>query len=215
MTSYEQNALRIHGKPFLNKVKQISNALQIQYTWLLAVMWSESQMNPQAINPAGGATGLIQFMPATAQGLGTSTNALYNMNALEQLDYVYQYFKSYTGRIKEPFDLYLVTFYPYAIGKPDTYVLGSEQGQGYASIVANVNQIFDVNKDLRIAKGEFRNYVNQKTFAELPTGSKVSSPFYTTWWFWLLILGVLGVVAYLLRKNVVYFAKETAEAVKL
>lgn len=45
-----------------------------------------------------GATGLIQFMPATAQGMGTTTAALAAMSAVQQLDYVQRYFKPYAAR---------------------------------------------------------------------------------------------------------------------
>ena len=39
-----------------------------------------------------GATGLIQFLPSTARGLGTTTDALAGMSSVEQLNYVEKYF---------------------------------------------------------------------------------------------------------------------------
>jgi hypothetical protein len=45
--------------------------------------------SPAVPNKAGsGAVGLIQFMPSTAKGLGTSTEALKKMSAVQQLDFV-------------------------------------------------------------------------------------------------------------------------------
>ncbi|HET8689451.1 MAG TPA: hypothetical protein VFM18_22800, partial [Methanosarcina sp.] len=98
------------------------------------------------------ATGLIQFMPTTAMWLGTSTQALYKMNNLQQLDYVYKYFKPYAGRIKSYYDLYMITFWPAAVGKPDSYIIQSTKMP--ASMVAENNPTLDINKDGRITVGE-------------------------------------------------------------
>ena len=43
---------------------------------LLGIMNSESGLNPQAVNKSSGATGLIQFMPATAKSLGTTVSPM-------------------------------------------------------------------------------------------------------------------------------------------
>jgi hypothetical protein len=58
------------------------------------------------------ATGIIQFMPRTAKGLNTTTQALYKMTNVQQLDYVYKYFLPAKGKLKSFEDLYLYTFYP-------------------------------------------------------------------------------------------------------
>src|SRR3546814_4426455 len=58
--------------------------------YLMAVMSFETggSFSPAQANNAGsGATGLIQFMPNTAAGLGTSTAALAQMSSVEQLQY--------------------------------------------------------------------------------------------------------------------------------
>lgn len=112
---------------FKEKVIAISNKLGIKPDWLMAVMWKESRIDPRAVNWQPGdskapqerlsrrATGLIQFMPTTAATLGTSTEALYNMDSLQQLDYVYKYYKPYAKYIKSYPDMYLATFYPVAL----------------------------------------------------------------------------------------------------
>ena len=104
------------------KIQQVCTLLGINPAWLMMVMWSESRLNAQSVNKQPGdsdnpqiraatrATGLIQFMPDTALNLGTTTKAIYAMNAIDQLGYVYKYFKPWTGKIKSYFDLYLVTF---------------------------------------------------------------------------------------------------------
>lgn len=149
---------------FVAKVVSISAKLGINPNWLMAVMHNESGINAQAVNKQKGdnpdpytrstyrATGLIQFMPTTAIWLGTSTQALYKMSSLEQLDYVYKYFKGFTGRIKSYFDLYMITFFPVAVGKPDDFVIQSKSVS--ASTIARQNPSFDINKDFKITVGE-------------------------------------------------------------
>jgi hypothetical protein len=142
---------------FLAKVTEISAKLGILPDWLMIVMKMESGINPQAYNANGGATGLIQFMPSTAAGLGTSTGALIAMDNVTQLDYVYKYFKPYTGRLHSVTDLYMVTFFPVALGKSDDYVL--ETSSLSAGLIARANPIFDLNKDQKITVGEFKQSI--------------------------------------------------------
>lgn len=145
---------------FIAKVKDISARLKINPEWLMVVMYAESRLNPKAVNSNGGATGLIQFMPKTAAWLGTSTAALKNMSNVDQLDWVYKYFNSLgaTGKMKSVYDLYLVTFFPIALGKPDNWVLESKDLSAYT--VAVNNKIIDLNKDNKITVGEFKKYVD-------------------------------------------------------
>jgi hypothetical protein len=106
---------------FENKVRSISDKLDINPDWLMFVMNGESGLNHLAVNPHGGATGLIQIKPNTAIKLGTTTDSLLNMSNIEQLDYVYKYYKPYAGRIKDLYDLYTINFLPIMFGKPDSF----------------------------------------------------------------------------------------------
>lgn len=149
---------------FARKVKDISDRLKINPNWLMVVMHNESGLNAQAVNKQKGdpadpftraksrATGLIQFMPRTAQSLGTTTQALYGMTNIRQLDYVYQYYRPFAGRIKSYFDLYMITFFPAAVGKPDDFVL--QAGNISSAIIAAQNPGFDINKDRKITVRE-------------------------------------------------------------
>ncbi len=151
---------------FERVLRSICTMLSINPSWLMMVMWSESRLNAQAVNKQPGdsdnaqvrattrATGLIQFMPDTALNLGTTTKALYAMNAIDQLGYVYKYFKPWTGRIKSYFDLYLVTFFPDAVGRPDDYILQTKKLS--AATIAKQNPFFDVNKDGKLTVGEIK-----------------------------------------------------------
>lgn len=134
---------------FIKKVNEISKYFGINPDWLMFVMWFESRLNPQAVNPISGATGLVQFMPSTARALGVTTDTLKRMNNVQQLDYVLAYLKPYRGRMKTWVDVYLAVFYPAAIGKGDDYVIKSD-------IVATQNKIFDLNKDLDISVKEIK-----------------------------------------------------------
>ena len=147
----------------------ISKRLNINPNWLIMVMWSESRLNAQAVNRQAGdpadpslrcayrATGLIQFMPETAVSLGTTTKALFGMSCTAQLSYVYAYFKPWAGKMKSYFDVYLVTFFPLAIGKSDDYVL--QTGTKTAALIATQNPFFDVNKDGKLTVGEIKRRI--------------------------------------------------------
>lgn len=60
-----------------------------------ALISHESRFRPDARNAATRATGLIQFMPATAKTLGTSVDELARMSATAQLPFVVAYFKPF------------------------------------------------------------------------------------------------------------------------
>ena len=155
----EAEALQKHGPEFVQKVKDLAGRLGVKPEWILAVMKNESGMSTTAKNPNGGATGLIQFMPATARGLGTTTDALSKMSAVEQLKYVEKYYAPFAGKIKSGTDLYMATFWPAGVGKGDDYKIGGAE-------VARVNKIFDLDKNGQITAGEFREYY-RKRFPEL------------------------------------------------
>lgn len=81
---------------FARAVAGVADRLGIPAQWLVDVMAFETggTFSPGISNGAGsGATGLIQFMPDTARGLGTSTGALAGMTRTQQLRYVEKYFQ--------------------------------------------------------------------------------------------------------------------------
>ena len=74
---------------FINKVKQVAKEIRCSFIDLLCCMAFETgrTFNP-AIRNSIGATGLIQFIPSTARGLGTTTDALASMTRVQQMDFV-------------------------------------------------------------------------------------------------------------------------------
>lgn len=95
--------------------------------------------------------GLIQFMPKTAIGLGTTTSLLSKMTALEQLDYVHAYFKPYRNRLKNLGDYYMAILWPAGVGKEDNYVLWTKEAR---PTTYRQNSGLDANADGVITRKE-------------------------------------------------------------
>jgi hypothetical protein len=91
----------------------------------MAVMSFESgsAFSPSVLNKAAsGAVGLIQFMPATAGGLGTGTEALANLSAEAQLDFVEMHYRPWKGRLTTIEDAYMAVLLPKAVEKGTDFV---------------------------------------------------------------------------------------------
>ncbi|TYB78337.1 transglycosylase SLT domain-containing protein [Bizionia myxarmorum] len=152
---------------FIAKIKEVSSYLNIDPNWLMAVINFESAgtFSPSIENHITGATGLIQFMPNTAQSLGTTVSALSRMSGVQQLDYVKQYYNPYKTKIKSYIDLYFATFFPIAIGKAGNYVLQTSRIP--PGVIATSNPIFDINKDGKITKQEVETVMLSRIPANL------------------------------------------------
>ena len=125
----------------------------------MAVMGFETggSYSPSITNGAGsGATGLIQFIPSTAIGLGTTTTQLAQMTQLQQLDYVEKYFQPYKGRLSSLEDVYMAVLWPAASGKGSSHVLFKE-----GTIYYKQNSGLDLNSDGQITAGEATDKVRQ------------------------------------------------------
>jgi hypothetical protein len=111
---------------------------------------SDETFSPSVPNKAGsGAVGLIQFMPLTALGLGTTVENLKLLSAESQLDYVEMYFLPYARNIHTLPDMYMAILLPKYIKYPDTAVLFSGNGASYRQ-----NAGLDANSDGQITKAE-------------------------------------------------------------
>jgi hypothetical protein len=144
--------------PFKRKVIEISAELGIDPNYLMAAMAFESARTFSANiqNSLSGAVGLIQFMPATAKGLGTSTAALKKMTPLGQLDYVRRYFLPSKGKLKDLSDVYMAILWPRAVGRPASYILFAQGSKQYQQ-----NKGLDVNSDGVVTKVEAASRVQQ------------------------------------------------------
>ena len=138
---------------FYNKATEVAKRVGCDANVLRGLLMSESGLKAGAVNKSSGATGLIQFMPATARALGTSTSALKQMSAEQQLNYVEKYlqnakkaagFKS--GDKLDAGSMYTLVFLP-AFAKRN--VLATKGDKYYRA-----NAGLDVNKDGSITKSD-------------------------------------------------------------
>ena len=150
-------------KEFLSEVDNLAKKYNVSVGDLLAVMSFETagSFDPAQKNLAGsGATGLIQFMPSTARGLGTTTEDLARMSRTEQLKYVDKYLSNKGIEGKSLSDIYMAVLFPAAVGKPDSFVLFGRGASTFGStdyskpVFYDQNRSLDINNDGSITKGE-------------------------------------------------------------
>ena len=159
---------------FTKEVIRVSKSIGTRPEFLMYIMKHESGISASVQNSIG-ATGLIQFMPQTAGALGYTTSQLKGMSRTEQLKVVEKYYYPYRFKNLSDFtNLSLVTFYPVAVGKPDSYIIGSEKSEAWAKKVSAQNKIFDLNKNGLITIAEYREYLKKK----FPDAFKLSTGFF-------------------------------------
>jgi hypothetical protein len=139
---------------FKQRVLQVADDLHLNASDLMAIMAFETgeTFGPSKVNKLTGAVGLLQFLPATAARLGTTTQALARMSAVRQLDYVEKYFKLYGSELKAHHtldDMYMAVFKPTAITLDNHAVLYRKGQLGYKQ-----NAPLDFNHDGTITKAE-------------------------------------------------------------
>jgi hypothetical protein len=181
---------------FIARVKQLAKTFNANPNWFMALFNSETggTFKADTYNRSGsGAVGLIQFMPRTAQDLGATTSFLASLSNVAQLDWVEKYIRRQLANIglmaiKDYDDLYLLVFYPVAVGKPDAYTIPLS-GIGYRQ-----NAGIDVNKDGVITVADFKAFIRSK----IPVGelSKFTTRFRygKQVFFGLLTIGIITVI---------------------
>ena len=117
----------IHDPEFNGKLKEVAGKLKVDPQALWKIIKFESDGIPSKQNPFTKATGLIQFMPKTAIGLGTSIEDLASMSAIDQLDYVYKFYKNTGLRPgSSVVQMYLKTVLPAFSHEGDDFVVGKQ-----------------------------------------------------------------------------------------
>lgn len=124
------------GPNFYSKLVDIAGETGMRPEDILAVMVSESGINPAAHNPHGGATGLMQFMPSTLPGVGWhGTPAEFGqLSGEEQLPYIKRLIEGNMRLNGGPFtsaaQYYVAVFWPVGLklpgvrrGRPDTVIV--------------------------------------------------------------------------------------------
>jgi len=155
---------------FKDKVIKISAELGFKPDYLMACMAFETgyTFSPSKKNGAGSSgTGLIQFMKATAESMGTTTTELAAMTAVKQLDYVRQYFLWKKNKLKTLEDVYFTILFPAAIGKSGSDAVFTKGDKYY-----NANKGLDKNKNGIVTADEVSASVRAAYNKGLKTGYK-------------------------------------------
>jgi len=148
----------------LQSIVDTAHTIGVEPDWLATIIDFETggTCSTTQKNAAGsGATGLIQFMPKTAQNLlGTSTpeEAIRQLEAMsfpQQMKLVERYFAPHAGKLKSLSDTYLAVLYPAFIGAADDAVMGRTGSAIYAQ-----NAGFDSTKKGYITKADVTSRIN-------------------------------------------------------
>lgn len=155
------------GQDFVDSVHAIENRLNFEKGSLLLVMWGESSIKPTSKSRWSSASGLIGFMASTQRSLGM-TKHVTHYDIFEQLKYVEKYYQRKVKRLgKEPYstiDVYLFTFYPVAVGKPDNFIFGSESKINKKATIAKIyraNSGLDYNRDGILTVRDFKDHIKK------------------------------------------------------
>ena len=156
--------------PIADEIVAVSERLGIKDPgWLANLMNFESRFRPDIQNKYTNATGLIQFMPSTARGLGTTVDALKGMSQEEQMPWVEKYLaKKKKKGFNSQMDVFMAVFFPAAMGKgPDFDIYGwyqENRSQGAADTYLRQNA------GIKTA-GDYTSYVFKN--AKLPIGTDI------------------------------------------
>lgn len=119
---------------FLNGIDALAKKINVPVDNLITVFWIESKIDPAAVNRTTQASGLNQIMPRTAEGLGYTVQQIQKMSAAEQVTGpTNKYFESNQRLLPAApsmTDLYLLNFFPAAVGQPDEFICGYPQADG-------------------------------------------------------------------------------------
>lgn len=133
-------------------------------TGIAAVIASESGFNPSAKNPGSSATGLLQFTEGTAKSLGTTTAAIRNMGAIDQLALVEKFFRANMPRVpSDPRDYKLVVFgRGDLVGSPDdTVVYAGNDENPRMRAAYEANRSLDTGSKGYISSLDLRQIMNR------------------------------------------------------
>lgn len=159
----------LNNPVFKEKLKEISQAINIDEKYIIKLMNHESGLNPTITNSIG-CTGLIQFCPDSGNSK-TISGVKYDLNQLKndlslQMDAIKEFWLSgyKSGKIKSPEDLYTFNLFPVAAGKPDDFVLQTNSTS--AQTIAKSNPIFNKKlgrpTDTPLTVGDLNRYYKQE-----------------------------------------------------
>ena len=147
------------------KLVDVARAIGCDPSHLSACIMFESRWDAAAVNAASGATGLIQFMPSTARSLGTTVAELARLSRVDQLAYVYAYFKPKAGKLATLSDVYMAILWPAAVGMPESYGIfksGSEAYRLNAALDLDPDGLGPLTRDGVVTKAEAASFVQKR-----------------------------------------------------
>jgi Transglycosylase SLT domain len=134
---------------FFIELKAVCGRLSCAPADMLGIMESESAVRPDAQNPRGNATGLIQFMPRTLVGLGWNLGpaGFKKLSAEQQMPFVEAYFKPWISfGLSSAGRLYQAVFLPGTLrGSDESTVIAAPAGPNAGAYKSNVG--LDMNHD--------------------------------------------------------------------
>jgi hypothetical protein len=141
---------------FWIELQAIAKRLKTEPAWLLNVMASESMFNPAARYglPGQTATGLLQFIEDTAQGLGTTTEAIRRMSPVQQLRLVEKYLAPFRGHLNSLADVYSALFRGFVAEGGAASIVAPLNDSNKERRIYSLNRWLDFNGDGKITKGE-------------------------------------------------------------
>lgn len=202
MLIFEEKLPKTDRSAIVEKIRMVAKGLGIDPNWLMAVINFETAgtFSTSIQNPYTGATGLIQFNEdfkgagyKTIGGTKYAIDRIKGMGHIEQLELVRQYYRPYMDKIKGFVDLYLATFFPMAMGKPDDWTLRTDKVS--AATIAKANPVFDQGG--KVTVGSIKNALLTKVPAQYVGYliKKNAGPL------GLFVLIIGGVLAYQILKN--------------
>ncbi len=153
------------GSGFAAKCEEVASKLNCNPNDLLAMMYSESGIDPSLV-AYNGATGLIMFMPSVLASKGYSSSQVASMSGVQQLDLVYEFLKesktSVAGLsesdVLDAGTLYSICFLP-AFAKQDVLCSASD---GSTSLYYNANSGLDIDGNGDISKSDLAKRLQMK-----------------------------------------------------
>lgn len=168
----------IQDPDFNKKLEKVAEKLGVSSDSLRRIIKFETAgtFSPTSHDPKNVSIGLIGFTGPTARALGTSKEELAKMTAVEQLDYVYRFYKM--NNLQPGSDvgtMYMITFMPAFAYSPDHTVLG-RQGGGMLMLPSgkssglSMDLIWDQNPAFGKSKGkthftvgDVKNTINRRS----------------------------------------------------
>lgn len=147
----------IQGPDFNKKLEKVAKQLGVDTESLRRIIKFETAgtFSPTSHDPWNVSIGLIGFTENTARALGTSKAALGKMTAVQQLDYVYKFYKMNGLRPgSDVGTMYMLTFMPAYAYHPAGTVLGRKNGPQLGRTGLSMHKIWLQNPGFGKSKGK-------------------------------------------------------------